>query len=73
MKTAHETYIDFAELLHSEPYREKGDYWKWANLFPYVYGKRVDDIVNDLEAADKDELAGEEEWGPVGYAAGDKI
>lgn len=62
-ETAHETSIDFATLLNSDRYRETQEYYKWGNLFPYVYGKSVVEIVEDQAAAER--FAEDVEWGPA--------
>ena len=63
-RTAHETHIEFAQLLHSDQYREKKDYWKWANLFPYIYNQTVEDFVMEDDAA-QNKIEEEEAWEPA--------
>lgn len=64
-RTAHETHIEFAQLLHSDEYREKKDYWKWANLFPSVYGKTVEQFVMEEDDAAQNKIAEEGAWEPA--------
>ena len=63
-ESAHPTSTEFALLLNSVWYNKTGEYYKWANLFPYVYGKSVEEIVEDQAAMANQNLE-DVEWGPV--------
>ena len=61
-ETAHESHIEFAELLQTNQYRGKGDYLRWAKLFKPVYGKTIQQIMDDQKAKEQDKHVEEKEW-----------
>ena len=62
-ETAHESHIEFVELLETEQYHKKGDYRTWANLFYPVYGKTIQEIMDDQNTKEQDNhVVDEEEW-----------
>lgn len=42
---AHETGNDMARLLMTQAYHEQNEYHKWRLIFPYVYGKTIEQMA----------------------------
>lgn len=61
-EAAHESHIEFAKLLQTEQYRDKGDYIRWARLFKPVYGSTIEQIMDDLKAKEQEMLAEHEKF-----------
>ena len=47
---AHESRADFARLLLTPTYHNSQEFYCWASLFPWVYGKTIEQVAKeDLE------------------------
>ncbi|KAI9826796.1 MAG: hypothetical protein M1832_005734 [Thelocarpon impressellum] len=56
---AHESEGEFARFLLKPESKKNGEYDRWAPLFPYTYGKTVEELGEAEEA----NLADLKEWG----------
>lgn len=48
---AHDTEADLAQLLHSEHYRDSEIRKYWEGLFPFLYGKSLEELAAQKEGA----------------------
>jgi len=44
---AHSTERQFARVLRSRQYKDSDEYKEWASLFPFVYGKTVEELASE--------------------------
>ncbi|MCJ1267653.1 hypothetical protein MMC22_007539 [Lobaria immixta] len=44
-EAVHETGHDMARLLMTQAYHDQSEYHKWRRIFPYVYGKTIEQMA----------------------------